>query len=98
MAHSGKVNILRALLLALTWASAACSLGPSASDVKDAFARDNPSVDVVSVSPGEGDGEHVYMHIRFRREGAPQLCEAVWGYREAQPKWVVFGKSDPVCR
>ena len=52
------------LLCALAIAVAACTELPY-SQIKEEFVREHPGAEVLSVGPGEGDSEHVYVHIRY---------------------------------
>jgi hypothetical protein len=55
---------LAALLSVLAIAAAACS-EPPYSQIEDDFLREHPGAEVLSVGPGEGDSQHVYVHIRY---------------------------------
>ncbi len=65
-------------------------------DVKADFLAEHPGYTVVGISAGEGNGSTVYNHIRFSKPGESLVCEVVWGYQQAKPRWRVFYKSEPV--
>ena len=80
--------------LVVAMAFAGCG-GPTEEMVREGFERENPAFTVVSAQVGEGDSQHAYMHIRYRRRGSETYCNAVWGYRREDSHWVVFHKGRP---
>ena len=65
-----------------------CSCGPSNEEVKQDFLKANPSAEIVSIGPGEGDGDHVYMYIKYRLPGDPKVKEDEWLYQDrGGKKW-----------
>ena len=85
---------LTAVTVALLATAAGCG-SPNAKQVAEMFLKENPMYTVIWVGPGEGDSDHVYMHIRYRRPDTSAECEVVWAYRSAQPKWELFAKGEP---
>ena len=69
--------------------------GPTEEMVREGFERENPSFTVVSAQVGEGDSEHAYMHITYRRRGSETYCNVEWTYRREGSNWVVFHKGRP---
>lgn len=72
---------MRRILLCALLLLAGCS-GPNESSIRSAFQRTRPSAEIVSLGPGEGDGDHVYYHIRYRLPSDSAVREEVWGYRK----------------
>jgi len=68
---------------------------PPSGDVKADFLAEHPGYTVVEIPAGEGDGSTVYNHIRFSKPGESLVCEVVWGYQQAKPRWRIFYKSEP---
>jgi hypothetical protein len=62
---------------------AQCGFPPD-DTVKTDFLRENPSVTVVGVASGEGDGDTVYKIIRFRTPGSAAVCQVEWGYQRTE--------------
>ncbi len=74
----------------------ACS-GPNPLEIRRDFKAKNPSAEIIDMGPGEGDGDHVYIHIRFMLPTKAHPCEVVWGYRSgpglSQVPWKRFSES-----
>lgn len=87
----------RVAILLITLAGLACG-GPSDDDVGVAFLAEHPGYTVLEVASGEGDGDHVYKHVRFRRGGRTEVCEVVWLYQRTDPEWRVVHRSDAVIK
>lgn len=93
---SGGFQLIRLVTLAAILLSVAAGCGsPKVEDVTAAFMKENPTVTVTSVASGEGDSDHAYMHIRYRRAGSSAECEVIWAYRNASRRWERFSKSEP---
>jgi hypothetical protein len=56
-------------------------------DIRRLFLQENPTAEIVSVEPGEGDGDDVYMHIRFKSMGSNAVQENVWLYQRRKKGW-----------
>ena len=76
--------------------TAACN-GPSDDAIAVAFIKENPTLTVVAIRAGEGDGSTVYKHIRYRKPESASECEVVWGYQEMKREWKVFYKGEPLA-
>jgi hypothetical protein len=73
---------------------------PSDETVKADFLKENPSATVLSVGSGEGDGDTVYMIIRFRTSSSAVECAVEWGYQRIEPNsrsFRIFTKGQPSC-
>jgi hypothetical protein len=69
---------------------AACS-GPDESNIRSEFMRSRLTAELVSLAAGEGDGDNVYYHIRYRLAGDPTVHQEVWGYhRRSGLEWTHF--------
>jgi hypothetical protein len=80
------MRILRALAL-MPLLAAACSR-PRDEDVRAEFLRARPDARVASLEVGEGDGDHVYYHVRFRTAADTSLRETIWLYaRQPDGLW-----------
>jgi hypothetical protein len=53
---------------------------PDDHEVREAFVRDHPGFEVLSVGVGEGDGSAAYYQIRYRRPGEPTVRAEEWLY------------------
>jgi hypothetical protein len=94
--NSGIPRFLRLTMVTVVLLATAGGCGsPNTKHVTEVFLKENPTYTVISVSPGEGDSDHVYIHIRYRRSDTPAECEVVWAYRSAQPEWELFAKGEP---
>ena len=56
--------------------------GPSETRVREEFLAANPDATIVSQAPGEGDGDNVYVHIRYTTAGNSAVQEDVWLYQD----------------
>jgi len=73
---------------------------PSDDAVKADFLKDNPSATVLDVGSGEGDGDTVYKHIRFKPAGSVAERDVVWGYQRTTSDsrtFRIFTKGAPTC-
>jgi hypothetical protein len=75
---------------------AACDAGPREKDVRSEFLRANPGARIESLAVAEGDGEHVYYHIRFREAGDLTPRETMWLYaRQSDGSWRNTHRDQP---
>ena len=72
---------------------------PRKEDVRATFLAENPGATVESAGPGEGDGNNVYFHIRYRLPGDSTLREQVWLYQKGPDgSWRVTSRDSSVVR
>ena len=57
-----------------------CTKAPTKEEVCLDFLRENPGTLVVSVYPGEGDGDTVYYYIKFKVPDDQRLYQVEWQY------------------
>ena len=81
---------MRRILLCLLLLLAGCGT-PDESGIRSEFQRTRPDAEIVSLSPGEGDGQHVYYHIRYRLPSDSVVHQEEWGFRKGQDgRWTRF--------
>lgn len=67
-------------LLMLLLAISSCG-SPTIVDVRKDFIKQYPNAEIISISPGEGDGSAVYMHIKYKQTTkSTVILEDVWQY------------------
>jgi hypothetical protein len=70
---------------------------PTKDEVRTAFMTLHPSYSVQSVEPGEGDGDNVYVAIKYRRPDDATLYQEVWLYQDTgKSRWECTHKSEPL--
>ena len=79
------------VLGALALAVGACS-EPPYDRIAEEFRRSHPGVDVLSVGPGEGDSEHVYVHVRYRDPQTWSERQETCLWRRIDAKWTKTGQ------
>lgn len=70
---------------------------PSTQNVKEAFLKDNPANEIVSIAPVEGDTSTVYFEIRHRAPKEEGEHKEIWQYIKTDSgSWVLNSKTaDP---
>lgn len=81
---------LTTLLGALAIGGAACS-GPPYTQIKEEFVREHPGAEVLSVGPGEGDSQHVYVQIRYRDAETKSERKQSCLWRRLDRTWAKIG-------
>jgi hypothetical protein len=56
--------------------------------IKNDFLKNNPNYKVISVLPGEGDSDNVYIHIKYQKAGSNLTQEEIWLYQRDTGKWL----------
>jgi hypothetical protein len=81
------------VLTVLLFLLASCS-SPDEQEIARDFVKERAQAKIVSITVGDGDDSHAYMHIRYATDGSSDLCEVVWGYRRTGNAWSRFSTSD----
>jgi len=81
-------TILARSILAVALLGVAC--GPSDARVERDFLDTHPEYAVLEVYSGEGDGDTVYKHIRYRAVPHGPTCELEVGYMKQGSDWKRF--------
>jgi hypothetical protein len=69
--------------------------GPTRSEVKADFQKENPTYTILSAIPGEGDSDTVYYHIRYKKPGSELEYEVVLQYmNKGGKKWELTYKGE----
>jgi hypothetical protein len=69
--------------------------GPTRSDVKSDFQKENPTYTILSALVGEGDSDTVYYHIKYKKPGNDLAYEVVWQYmNKGGKKWELTHKGE----
>lgn len=74
------------LPIAAIAAFSACAQ-PDYARIQGEFQKANPRCTVDFVGPGEGDGDHVYVHIKYKCPGDDRPRKTAWLYRRQGSKW-----------
>ena len=81
---------MRCILLCALLLLAGCS-GPDESSIRSEFQQMKTNAEIVSLGPGEGDGDHMYYQIRYRLPSDSAVHEEEWGYRKGPDgRWTRF--------
>ncbi len=54
---------------------------PSSEDMRKHFLTEQPTAEVQSIDLAEGDGQHIYWIVSFKRPPATQIMQKEYGFR-----------------